>query len=413
MLPYNKFLASKLLGEQATDTRKVRYFIFLKDIFYLTITSFGGAQAHLTLFLKVFVEKRKYINEKELVELTAFCNLLPGPASTQTLAAIGYKLGGYRLATFAILVWIIPTSLLMIAAAIGISYFQRHNLSIDFTRFIQPMAVAFVAFSAYKISRTALVTKTSVFIFCTSIVAIYLIQYPGIFPALLILAGCITSIRFTKQEKEEKSGISIHWWNLFIYASIFIGAAIIGAITDFKIIRLFENFFRNGSMIFGGGHPLSALFYKEFVQFKEYLSPEEFLSGFAIQQALPGPIFSFTAFVGALSMREYGLWGEIAGGLVSTAAIFLPGILFIFFMLNLWEKLKKYRVVKASLEGINAACAGIVTATAILLFQPLAQPFELAYLSYGVLGGTLLLLFFTKIPPPFIIISGLIAGILI
>ncbi|WMJ72593.1 chromate efflux transporter [Cytophagaceae bacterium ABcell3] len=410
MQSYNKYITHKILGEEVTDTRRVRYLIFLRDVFLLTVTSFGGAQAHLTLFFNTFVTKRKYLTEKDLVELNSFCHILPGPASTQIITAIGFKLGGYRLAWLTLFVWILPTTLLMIFAAMSISWLQRHDISITFTRFIQPMAVAFVAWSAYKISSYSVQTKTSHFIFIIAAIASYFIRWPGIFPVLLILAGCATAIRFKKHPKEEKSGLSISWKSLLIYSSIFIGAAFIGHVTDLKIIRLFENFFRNGSIIFGGGHPLSALLYKEFVQFKDYLSAEEFLSGFALQQAFPGPIFCFTAFIGALSMREFGFWGEVGGGLVAAAGIFLPGTLLIFFMVNIWEKLKKYRAVKASLEGINAASAGIVTATALLLFTTLGEPSQMTFLNYGVFIATLLTLLLTKIPPPYIIIAGLSAG---
>jgi chromate transporter len=111
-------------------------------------------------------------------------------------------------------------------------------------------------------------------------------------------------------------------------------------------------------------------------------------------------------------MREYGFWGQLLGSIVSTAGIFLPGTILIFFIIRFWDKLKKYRMVKASLEGINAASAGIVTATAILLLQPMMVPIGEGWLNYLLIVGTFMLLVFTKIPSPFIIIAGLIAGII-
>src|SRR5690606_18030414 len=110
-----------------------------------------------------------------------------------------------------------------------------------------------------------------------------------------------------------------------------IGAALLGQITKDRFILLFENFFRNGSLIFGGGQALIGLFHKEFVVFKEYLQEDEFLSGYALLQSLPGPIFSFSSYIGTLSMREYGLAGQLLGSLVATAGIFLPGTILIFF----------------------------------------------------------------------------------
>jgi chromate transporter len=151
--------------------------------------------------------------------------------------------------------------------------------------------------------------------------------------------------------------------------------------------------------------------YTEFVQYapKRYLSSEEFLSGYAIVQALPGPVFSFSSFIGALSMREYGLGGEIAGAIMSALGIFLPGTFLIFFLIRFWDGLKKYRAVRASLEGITAASAGLVTSAAILLFQPL----ENTVLNFGVTIATFCLLVFTKIPPPLIIVGGLLLGFLV
>ena len=152
------------------------------------------------------------------------------------------------------------------------------------------------------------------------------------------------------------------------------------------------------------------LLYTEFVEFKDYLTSEEFLSGFGIVQALPGPVFSFSAYIGALAMREQGILWEIAGGIVAAAGIFLPGTFMIFFVIRFWEKLKKYRVVKASLEGINAASSGLVIAAAFLLFQPIEENANV--INIGFLVGTFILLMFTRVPAPFIIIGGLLAGLI-
>lgn len=158
---------------------------------------------------------------------------------------------------------------------------------------------------------------------------------------------------------------------------------------------------------------LAPLLYTEFVQYEKPLheptTPEEFLSGYAIAQALPGPNFSFSAYIGALSMRDYGVGGEILGGLISAVAIFLPGTFLIFFVIRFWENLKKYRAVRASLEGITAASAGLVAASAIIMFQPL----ENSFLNFGATVGTFCLLVFTRIPAPLIIVIGLVIGIAI
>ena len=187
-------------------------------------------------------------------------------------------------------------------------------------------------------------------------------------------------------------------------------AALLGAATKYQAItlpiRLFENFYRNGSLIFGGGQVLVPFLYTEFVEFKSYLSSEEFLSGYALVQAIPGPTFSFSAFIGALTMREWGTSGEIMGAVIASIGVFLPGTFLIFFVSRFWDQLKKYRPVKASLEGINAASAGMVVAAAFLLYQPLEQNL----LNILVIIITFLVLQFTKMPRPIIILIGFALG---
>jgi chromate transporter len=126
-------------------------------------------------------------------------------------------------------------------------------------------------------------------------------------------------------------------------------------------------------------------------------------------QALPGPVFSISAYIGALSVRDFGIGGQILGGLVSAAGVFLPGTFLIFFVIRFWEELKKYRVVRASLAGISAASAGMVAAAAFILFESIQN----SALNIGVVIGTFILLTTTKIPAPFIILAGLLAGFIL
>lgn len=386
--------------------RRIRYYIFLKDVLILALSSFGGAQAHIALLLDVMVKKRRYVTEEELIELYALCQILPGPTSTQTITAIGFKVGGPNLAYLTLLIWMLPAVSVMIAAAITISSLQEKSLSIEFTKFIQPMAVGFVAFAAFRISEKVILTKSSFLLLIISAVLSYFYNSPYIFPIILLFGGAVTAIKFRTQPIETKQKLNIQWANFILWALVFIGAAVIGGLTRELPVRLFENFYRNGSLIFGGGQVLIPLFYTEFVEFKGYLNNEEFLSGFAIAQALPGPTFSFSAYIGSLAMRNYGTWGEILGGFIASLGIFLPGTFLIFFVIRFWGALKKYRVIKASLEGINAASAGMVVAAGLIMFNPI----ETNILNVSIIAGTFSLLAFTKTPSPFIILAGLLAG---
>ncbi len=386
--------------------RRVRYFIFLKDVLLLTVSAFGGPQAHISMMLKMMVEKRRYLTEKELIELYALCQILPGPSSTQTITAIGFRIGGPKLAFLTLLVWMLPAVSIMTALAITISNFQEQQISLNFTRFIQPMAVGFVAYSGYQITMKVVNTKTGVAILAVSAILSYLIRSPYIFPAILVVAGFITSSKYKELDPQEKEKIHIEWSNFFLWVGVFIGSAILAGITRYLPFRLFENFYRNGSLIFGGGQVLIPLLYTEFVRFKGYLTSEEFLTGYAFVQAVPGPVFSFSAYVGSLSMREYGIAGEIAGAMIASLGVFLPGTFLIFFVIRFWDALKRYRVIKASLEGVTAASSGMVIAAALLLFEPI----DPSALNFAFVVGTALLLRFTNIPAPFIILGGLGAG---
>ncbi|MEQ9220357.1 MAG: chromate efflux transporter [Cyclobacteriaceae bacterium] len=388
--------------------RTVRYFIFLRDVLILSVTSFGGPQAHLAMFLDMMVKKRGYLSEQDLLELYALCQVLPGPTSTQTITAIGFKIGGPGLAYLTLFTWLFPAVSIMITMGIFMTYFQSMNISLDFLKFIQPIAVGIVAYSSYRISSSVVSTRTGFFLMFISAFVAYIFRSPWTFPIIMLFGGFVTAFKFKQQPIEEKDKIKINWSNFILWISVLVFAAILGGITKYLPIRLFENFYRNGSLIFGGGQVLVPLLYTEFVEFKRYLTSEEFLSGYGFVQALPGPVFSFSAYVGTLSMRDASIGQQILGGLMATAGIFLPGTFFIFFVSRFWEELKKYRVVKASLEGINAVSSGLVIAATFLLLEPISQ----TTLNYAIIISTICLMFFTKIPTPFIVIIGLITGII-
>lgn len=389
--------------------RKVRFYIFLKDVIVLALFAFGGPQAHFGMMLDLLVKKRGYLDEKDFIELHALCQFLPGPTSTQTLTAIGFKVGGPNLAYLTLLIWIIPAFVIMSTAGVMVSVLEDQQISLDFTRLIQPMAVGIVAYSAYIIIKKVVKTKLAVMIMICSTIVSFIFRTPFVFPIVLLISGTITAFNYKRHEREEKNKINIQWSNFILWAGVLIGAAGLGAVTHWRGIDLFENFYRIGSLIFGGGQVLVPFMYTEFVEFKGYLTSEEFLSGFALVQAVPGPVFSFTAFVGSVSMKEYGIFGQYLGSFLSTVAIFLPGAFLIFFVIRFWEELKKFRIVKASLDGVNAGSAGMVLAATLLLGIPLTG----SYMNYGIMLGTFLLMMFGKIPTPFIILSGLLLGILI
>ena len=375
----------------------------------LSLTAFGGPQGHFGMFLDLLVAKRGYLTEEDLIELYALCQILPGPTSTQTITALGYKIGGPNLAYLTLLVWMFPAFCIMTALAIFMVTAEEMEISLDFMRFIEPIAVGIVAYSSYKIAIKVVNTKIGVGLMIFSAFASFALKSPYAFPVLIILGGLATTWKYKRQPIEEKERINIKWANLILWISVLVAAAVLGGVTQYQPIKLFENFYRNGSLIFGGGQVLVPLLYTEFVEFKEYLTSQEFISGYGFVQAIPGPVFSFSAYVGSLSARELGIGGQLFGAGMAAAGIFLPGTFLIFFFIRFWEQLKKYRIVKASLEGIIAVSAGMVIAAAFLLFMPMEQKL----INFILLFGTVGMMHFTRVPTPLIIVGGLIFGIVI
>lgn len=392
----------------------LRDLVFLKDVFILSFTAIGGPHSHIPMFLKRMVNFRRYLTEPEFIELNALCQIIPGPTSTQTITAIGYKMGGATLAYLTLLIWVLPSMIFMTAAAILIGYFTDQNLEMPFIKFIEPMAVGFVAYAAWVIGSKVITTKTATIVMIISAVIGYFLRFPWVAPLLLVIGGLSTTFKFNRLPKDDSEPVlDVKWANFILFILVFLITFILGQmLLDpglAKGVKLFESFYRNGSLIFGGGQVLIPLLHTEYVDVNKYLNSQEFLTGYALVQAIPGPVFAFSSYIGAMSMKEYGIFGQIAGSFLSTAGIFLPGTFLIFFLYRLWDDLKKYRAIKASLEGINSVSSGLVLAVAVFLFDTI----ELNYLNGGVMLATFIALISERVPPTVIILAGFLLGYIV
>lgn len=391
--------------------------IFLYDVIWFTLTAFGGAQAHVGMMLKNFVNKRNYISEKELLELNALTQILPGPSSTQTLVGIAYKVGGLPIAITTFFIWILPSTALMSLAVLSYTLLGQKEKFDKILEFIQPIAVGIVAYAAFSFGRTILKSQTSIWLAAGALFAILLLRNAYAFPILILIGGIVSStvetaieennLRFKLFSNINPRKIAYFIGVLLLFAGL---GALINETSPFSLpIRLFENFYRNGIMIFGGGQVLVPFMYTEFVEMKGYLNSDQFLSGYAFQQALPGPTFSFTSFVGGMTLKNagYNIYGQVMGSIIAVLGINLPGLILILFIVPFWNDLKKITRIKNSLSGINAVSVGFMGAAFLLLLQPVG----INYLSMSLVIITFLLLVFTRIKTPFLILAGVLLGL--
>ncbi|SDC07615.1 chromate efflux transporter [Pedobacter soli] len=395
-----------------------KQWLFIRNVIFFTFTSFGGAQAHLALLLKYFVQSTKFISEEELLELNALAQVLPGPASTQTLVGIAWKVGKLKLAIITFLIWILPTASIMTFAAISYAMLDQKQKFNAILEYIQPIALGIVAYGAWQLGKKVLSSQVAIFLAVASVIATLVLRNAYVFPLSILIGGMISSAIETPKEETElrvKLFSNVNPKKLIYFLGALLLFALVGAIINrtspFSLpIRLLENFYRNGILVFGGGQVLVPLMFTEFVEMKHYLHATGFLSGFALQQALPGPTFSFTSYLGALSMKNfgYGLWGQILGGLIGVIGINLPGLILVLFIVPFWDDLKKISRIKHSLSGINAVSVGFIIAAFILLLIPMG----FNWLFLGIMLVTFLLLNFTKVSPPIIVLAGILLAYL-
>ncbi|MBX5439211.1 MAG: chromate efflux transporter [Thermoflavifilum sp.] len=387
----------------------LRHIPFLKAVFFYSITAFGGPQGHLAMMIKTFVEKRKDVTLEELMEFTAFCQLLPGASSTQTITLIGYKRGGVVLAILTLLIWITPACVLMGLLSFVVTYFHQ---DLKVFRFVQPMAVGFLGYAGFKAFKISVKNYATAGIMVGALVLTVLFRSPWVFPSVIIAGGVVSNFSNKRIPDIPGKRRKIQWANLWLFALIFVLAGVLSEVTKERPFRLFENFYRFGSIVFGGGQVLIAAMLDQYVIRKNHIplmTPQEFLTGAGMVQAIPGPTFSVASFVGGMVMRDMGKAYQVLGCVIGSIAIFLPSLLLLLFFYPIWQNLKRYVYVFRALEGINAAVVGIMWAATMILLSSLG----IEWMNVLVVLATFCLLQFTRIPAPVIVVCCLLLGWLV
>ena len=400
-----------------------------------SLTAFGGPQVSMALMQHRFVEKRRDLTAEELIEYSAFCQLLPGASSTQTIVLVGFKRGGVVLAALTLLVWMMPAVCIMTSLALFVSYFSWSG-EIKALSLLQPMSIGFIISAALLLFQKSVNSIITRWIFAiTAIITFIGFNTPWTIPAIIILAGVVTNFSDKRIPTDGTAPKSIQWRALVLFVLLFIAAGFLSERAtkqnweSRKLFNLFENNYRFGSMVFGGGDVLIPIMYEQFVTRPASKRIQEnkrdvikidranFLTGTGLVRAVPGPIFSISSYMGAMALKQKSMSTQLYGALVASIGIFLPSFLIVLFFFPIWQYLKKYAIFYRSLEGVYAAIVGIMMGASLYLIKDIAVDLESATavsvsMYVVIFFLSTYLLYKQKLAPQWIAFSCIVIGLL-
>ena len=383
------------------------FLIFLR----LGLTSFGGPVAHLGYFRDEFVVRRHWLSERSYADLVALCQFLPGPASSQVGMALGLSRAGYAGALAAWLGFTLPSAIALILFALGIASYGD-AMPAGVLHGLKVVAVAVVAQAVWGMARTLCpdVPRISIMVAATC----YVLLVPSALGqvGVIIAAALIGLVAFRPQPgtAHEPLPISIRrrtglLW-LALFCALLLGLPLLASLFPSPLLAMVDAFYRAGSLVFGGGHVVLPLLQAEVVP-TGWVDGDAFLAGYGAAQAVPGPLFTFAAFLGASMNQAPGGW---LGGLVALLAIFLPSFLLVLGALPFWEQLRRNRRTQAALMGVNAAVVGLLLAA---LYQPVWTSAIHRPEDFGLALVALTALLFWKLPPWLVVLgSGALGALL-
>ncbi len=376
----------------------------------LGLTSFGGPVAHLSFFRSEFVERKKWMSEKDYADLVALCQFLPGPASSQVGLAIGYYQRSYLGAIMAWLGFTLPSALLMIMFALGISHYEIPNGALLGLKLVAMAVVAQAVLGMgrsfcreYKTQMVALVSALVLVFFPGFLIQLFVIIVGALIGRLLFNKPSKSSVK-NALDSQSSRAVAIGFVSFFFF--LLFTLPLIATQTNNQGFVLFDIFYRVGSLVFGGGHVVLPMLQAELVP-QGLVSPDQFLAGYGAAQAVPGPLFTFSAFLGATSLSIKSAW---FGGLLCLIAIFLPSFLLVLGCLPYWDRLREYAGVQAALVGVNASVVGLLVAAFYqpMLVSTISTPYHVVF---GLLAFSALQQF--KLPPWLVVLLGAVLGALL
>jgi chromate transporter len=378
--------------------------IFLR----LGLTSFGGPVAHLAYFRDEFVVRRGWLSERSYADLVALCQFLPGPASSQVGLSIGLYRQGYRGALAAWLGFTLPSAIALICFANVITH-DSALLSPLVLQGLKIVALAVIAQAVWGMARSLCPDRTRQSVMIVT-ACLMLWQPIAVMPLIVIALGAIVGLwLYPLKQSPDNDCLFVHvgrragvlWLSLF--AGLLMLLPLLSAWLPSSALVQFDTFYRVGSLVFGGGHVVLPLLQAEVVP-SGLVSNDVFLAGYGAAQAVPGPLFTFAAFLGA-SMNQ-GATGWV-GGALCLVAIFLPSFLLVAGTLPFWQQLRMNSKAQAALQGVNAAVVGLLLAT---LYQPAWTSAIKSPLDFGWVLLAFMALVFWKLPPWVVVVGSALLG---
>ncbi|MBI2366177.1 MAG: chromate efflux transporter [Deltaproteobacteria bacterium] len=374
----------------------------------LGLTSFGGPIAHLGYFHEEYVKRKKWIDEQSYADLVALCQFLPGPASSQVGIAIGIArarlLGG-------IAAWIgftLPSALALIAFAFGIGALAS-AADTGWLHGLKVVAVAVVAQAVWGMARSlcpdreratiAIVASIVTLAWPTAVGQLSSIAVAGLVGLMIFPGTASSSLSHMRFPVGKKTGIAA--WIIFFL--LLVGLPLVRQLAPSHALEVFDSFFRVGSLVFGGGHVVLPLLQTEVVG-PGWVTNEQFVAGYGATQAVPGPLFTFSAYLGAVMGPEPNGW---TGAMLALVAIFLPSFLLIAGALPFWDLLRAVPVFQSALKGINAAVVGLLLTA---LYKPVWTSAIHSPADFGLGLVAFALLMFWKCPPWLVVVLTAIGG---
>ncbi|EGR2116928.1 chromate efflux transporter [Vibrio cholerae] len=371
-----------------------------RTFFALGWVSFGGPAAHIGYFRHTFVEKLRWVSEQEYAQFVALSQFLPGPGSSQVGFAIGYHRGGLAGAWAAFLGFTLPSVLIMLLLAGLSSHLLDTPLFDQVIHGLKLLAIIVVADACLTMYRNFCQQRLTAGLCVLTAVAITLAPSLLTQFAVLLLAALVGQARLASKPSSALEAFRPSWLSLLLFVSLLLGLPLLAASSP--LVELFGHFFQAGSLVFGGGHVVLPLLQNAL---GDSLSTDQFLTGYAAAQAVPGPMFTLATYLGYVLTPEM----PVVGALIATLAVFLPGFLLLLGVLKNWSALAQRPKVAGAMQGVNACVVGLLLAA---LYQPVWSSTVHAPLDWAALLVGFFLFKVLRLPLIGMVGSALLFGVL-